>query len=314
MIKKIITYGIVVVVALFALRSLLYKGIRKNKHGLFEKYNTMFLKSNNYNVLFLGSSRTETHFDTRIFDSITKLNSFNLGVTGATPRIAYGVLKAYCSKSELPEYLVYDLDFHFLKYGVDTIRHFPRYFPYLENDMLCKQFASIDNRFNQFRYNPVYSLAFSNIRLLAASLHGWLNIEGKYDTTYYKGFTKVCFTDTLKRLLNRPFYGFIHPVERNYIDSIIMFSKQNHIKLLLLTSPMYEAVNTEMLNKKQIVNQLKSIANSNNLPYYDLSNQFFSARKRYFTDYYHMTGQGAAIFSRDFGRNFQQYFDKNTVN
>lgn len=285
-----------------------------NKHGLFEKYNTMFLKTNAYNVLFLGSSRTETHFDTHVFDSVTKMNSFNLGVTGATPRIAYGVLKAYCSKSALPEYLVYDLDFHFLKYGVDTIRHFPRYFPYLDNEVLCKQFNSIDGRFSQFRNNPFYSLPFSNIRLLAASLHGWLNIEGKYDTTYYKGFTKVCFTDTLKNNLNRKFYGFIHPVERNYIDSIIAFSKEKKIKLLLLTSPMYEAVNTEMLNKNQVIEQLKCIAKINRLPYYDFSNQSFSKRKRYFTDYYHMTGEGAALFSRNFSQNFQQYFEKNTVN
>lgn len=288
-------------------------GIIKNKQGLFEKYTTMFLKANNYNVLFLGSSRTETHFNTRIFDSLTGLNSFNLGVTGASPRIAFGILKAYTSKSAMPEFLIYDLDFHFLKYGIDTIRHFPRYFPFLENKELFNQFNQMDSRFTQFKYNAVYSLPFSNMRLLAASLHGWLNITGKYDTTYYKGFTNVCFTDTLTSELNRPFYGYIHTVERNYIDSIIGFSKKNNIKLMLLTSPMYAAVAKEMINKSQVIKQLHDIASFNNLDYSDCSVRSYSIKKRYFTDYYHMTGEGAAIFTREFAVNFQQYFKKNTV-
>lgn len=274
----------------------------------------MFLKKNDYNVLFLGSSRVEKHFNTKIFDSITRLNSFNLGVTGATPRIAYGVLKAYCSKSKLPEYLIYDFDYHFLKYGIDTIKHFPRYFPFLDNTVLFQQFNQIDNRFCQFKNNPFYSLPFSNVRMLAASLHGWSGIEGAFDTTYYKGFTDLCFTDTLKKKMNKPFYGFIHPVERQYIDSIINFAAINNIKLLLVTSPMYAAVNSEMLNKKQVLEQLANIAQLNGLKYLDLSNQWFTDRMRYFTDYYHMTGEGADIFTCNFAQNFQQYFDKKPVN
>jgi hypothetical protein len=41
--------------------------------------------------------------------------------------------------------------------------------------MLLNEFNKIDNRFNSFKYNPLYSLPYSNIRSLGASLHGWLN-------------------------------------------------------------------------------------------------------------------------------------------
>lgn len=304
---------VIILVLLFAVREILYTGIRKNESGVFEKYNTIFLKENNYEVLFLGSSRTETHFDTRIFDSVTGFNSFNLGVTGATPRISYGVLRAYCKNSRIPKYLIFDCDYHFLRYGIDTIRHFPRYFPFLNNDELYTQFKSIDSRFLQFKYNPVYSLPFANIRLMAASLHGWMHLPGKYDTTYYKGFTKVVFTDTLKQELNRPFYGFIHPVERAYLDSIIQYAKFNKIQLLLVTSPMYKSVSTEMRNKNQLVKQLNNIAETNRLIYIDLSQPAFNGQKKYFTDYYHMTADGAKLFTIDFSVNFQQYFDKKTV-
>lgn len=314
MIKKASLYLICVIVILYTVRELLYIGIRKNQNGVYEKYKTVFLKENSYNVLFLGSSRTEMHFNTRIFDSITGMNSYNIGVTGATPRIAYSVLKAYCSKSKNPEYLIFDLDYHFLKYGIDTIRNFPRYFPFLQNDVLLQSFSSIDSRFNMFKYNAIYSLPFSNVRMLAASLHGWLGSVTKEDSSYYKGFTLVNYRDTIKQENVKPFYAFIHPMERLYIDSIIQYANTNSIKLLLLTSPMYCEVSTRVINKQQIISQLKNIARINHLRYSDFSLRPYSKRKGYFSDFYHMNGQGASLFTGEFALFFQQYSDKNSVN
>lgn len=314
MIKKVIIYLLIFVAGLYLVRELLYIGVRKNKEGIFEKYNTMFLKQNAYDVVFLGSSRAETHFHPKIFDSITGSFSYNLGVTGATPRIAYGVLKAYCSKSKEPKYVVFDLDFHFLKYGVDTIRYFSRYFPYLENEVLLRQFNNIDNRFMSFKYNPLYSLPYSNIRMIGASLHGWLNKPGKYDTVYYKGYVNDVFQEPQKIKRRALFSGFIHPRERQYIDSIIWFCKQSNINLILVTSPMYKGGEGEMLNKKSVVSQLKNIAAINNVEYWDMSKSGYSNKSDYFRDNYHMTGKGARLFTLGFAFNFQQYFDKKPVN
>ncbi len=287
-------------------------GIRRNKAGVFEKYNTMFLKKNNYNVLFLGSSRTEMHFDPKLFDSITGSNSYNIGVTGATPRIAFKILKAYCSKSSLPDYLIFDVDIHFLKYGFDIINHFPRYFPYLKNEVLLEEFNQIDDRFKQFKYNPFYSLPYSNINLLSVSLHGWLNIPGKYDTCYYKGFAGTVRGE-LETLPVKRFYTFFNVKERQYLDSIINFSKKNNVKLLLITSPMFGGGKLEMINKPQITAQIKNIAISNGINYLDFSEFAPSNKRQYYIDYYHMTSSGANAFTREFSLHFSQYFDKKTV-
>jgi hypothetical protein len=312
LIKRVIIYTIVFVVGLFLVRELIYIGIRKNRKGVFEKYNTMFLKHNVYDVLFMGSSRAEMHFDPRIFDSVTGHFSYNIGVTGGTPRIAYSVLKAYCSKSKMPKHLIFDLDIHFLKYGVDTIRNFPRYFPFLKNEVLLKQFNTIDKRFRSFRYNPLHSLPYSGKKMVSASLHGWLNNPGKYDTVYHKGYSAYVFEQFPK--VHRPFYGYIHPVERAYIDSIIVFSRENGIRLILLTSPMYKGAVDEMLNKKAVVSQLKNIAMMNQLEYWDMSKAAYSNKADYFADNYHMTNKGARLFTLGFAFNFQQYFDKKPVN
>lgn len=313
MIKRTVIYLFVFVIIIYAVREIVYSGVRKNKAGLYEKLNTMFLKKNAYDVVFLGSSRAETHFDPKIFDSITGAFSYNIGVTGGTPRISYGVLKAYCSKSKSPKHVVFDLDFHFLKKGVDTIRYFSRYFPYLDNEVLLKEFNGIDDRFISFKYNPLYSLPYSNIRMLAASLHGWLNRPGKYDSIYYKGYVNDVFQNPQK-IEQKPFYGFIHPRERQYIDSIILFCKQAKIDLVLMTSPMYKGGEVAMLNKQSVVSQLKNIAIINKLEYWDMSKSAYSNRSDYFRDTYHMNGKGARLFTLGFAYNFLQYFDKKPVN
>lgn len=313
MIRKALTYLLVLIFSLFVIRALLYKGLRINKSGVFEKYNTMFGKENSYDVLFMGSSRCETAFDPRLFDSITGRNSYNIGVTGATPRIAFKVLKAYCSKSKLPGFLVFDVDFHFLKYGVDTVRHFPRYFPFLSNKVLLTEFSDLDPRFTSFRLNPFHSLPYSNFRLISASLHGWLGSPGLYDTCYYKGFENKIFIDHSGNFTPHPSYAFIHPQERRYLDSIFTFCRQNQVKLLMVSSPMFRGGEPEVINKSQMIRQLEAIAAINGSSYHDLSTAPFSSDTSAFTDLYHLKGWAARKFTRDFAHSFSQYFDKKTV-
>jgi hypothetical protein len=58
---------------------------KKTNKGVFNKYNELFLKQGNtYDVLFLGSSRAEMHFNPKVFDEITGLNSYNMGMSGAS--------------------------------------------------------------------------------------------------------------------------------------------------------------------------------------------------------------------------------------
>ena len=87
MIKKIVIYFLLTTLFLYGLRKLHYRGLLKQTAGYYEKYNTAFINKNNFNVIFLGSSRAEMHYNTYIFDSLTKQNSFNLSLAGATPQV-----------------------------------------------------------------------------------------------------------------------------------------------------------------------------------------------------------------------------------
>lgn len=299
MIKKVLIYFAFITATLYGLRYLHYQGLLKNTSGYYEKYRIAFLEKNNHDFLFLGSSRAELHYNTRIFDSLTGFNSFNLSLQGATPHMAFAALKAYLVNSATPEYIVYEVDYHALKEEPVPFYDFNNYFPFLKNTVLRQEFQSIDNRTNLFYALPYASFPFTGYKNISTSLHGWLNMPEEGNFYYYKGtiFTKQ--VDTLKFEPSNAHYSFILPNNRRYIDSIIGYCKSKDIKLILCTSPAFGGFRINLKNKNQLVEQVENIAKTNGLPYYNFSETWFCADRKLFGDFFHMNPNGGALFTRE---------------
>jgi hypothetical protein len=311
LIKKIAIYIIAFICLLFVYRAFLYTGIKKNKEGIFNKYNELFLKEGNtYEVLFLGSSRAEMHFNPKVFDEVTGLNSYNMGISGASPKISLALLKTYCHQHQKPKHIIFNIDYFSLQNDTDRLNDFPRYFPYLRNSHLRNGLNQIDKRFNSFYYNPLHSLPYTQIEYLSAALHGWLTISGKYDTLMYKGYQ----TSELKKINNndepKPIYSFISIKNRGYIDSIVLFTKANNIKLTLVTSPVFGGGKKNVINKSDLTNQLKNISYINHLSYFDYTDSLNYQNPQLFADYFHLNRNGALKFSQSISLAFDNILVK----
>jgi hypothetical protein len=311
LIKKIAIYIIAFICLLFVYRAFLYTGIKKNKEGIFNKYNELFLKEGNtYEVLFLGSSRAEMHFNPKVFDEVTGLNSYNMGISGASPKISLALLKTYCHQHQKPKHIIFNIDYFSLQNDTDRLNDFPRYFPYLRNSHLRNGLNQIDKRFNSFYYNPLHSLPYTQIEYLSAALHGWLTISGKYDTLMYKGYQ----TSELKKINNndepKPIYSFISIKNRGYIDSIVLFTKANNIKLTLVTSPVFGGGKKNVINKSDLTNQLKNISYTNHLSYFDYTDSLNYQNPQLFADYFHLNRNGALKFSQSISLAFDNILVK----
>lgn len=282
---------------MYGLRYLHYTGLLMQSQGYYAKYKTAFFEKNNYNVLFLGSSRVEMHYNTKQFDNLTHQNSFNLSLAGATPQIAFAALKAYLLNSKAPQYLFYEVDYHFLKYKASEIKEFNNYFPFLKNPVLKSEFIKLDKRMNHFYYNPYYSFPYTGLKNISTSLHGWLKIPNKTDTLYYKGFLKEVLRPNLKFNAIKPYYSFFNISDRNYLDSIISLCKKNNTQITLISSPIFAGGKLDVANKNQIIRQLQSIAKNNNIGFYDLSSLPFCNKRDLFVDHYHMNYEGAIKFT-----------------
>jgi hypothetical protein len=313
LIKKALIYFVAVTAVLFAARALHYHGLLKQKRGYYAKYKTAFFEKNDFDVLFLGSSRVEMHYNTYLFDSLTGKNSFNLSLAGATPQTAFAALKAYLVNSKVPKEIFYEIDFHFIRYYTPEIKEFNNYFPFLKNQTLREQFSKIDPRMDHFFYDPYFSLPYTGFKNFSTSLHGWLNIPNKTDSLYYKGYLKEIFRPHLTFLPTYKIYSFFNPVDRSYLDSIISISKKNNVKLSLISSPMFAGGVLEVANKKQILNNIRNIAAINNISYYNFSTPGYCNQRKLFVDHYHMNSAGAQKFTLEFARFYNNIRGRNAL-
>lgn len=290
---------------LYAYRIFLYAGIRKNENGIFNKYNELFLKTDkNYDVLFIGSSRAEMHFNPAVFDSITGLNSYNFGIAGATPKISYALLKAYCAHHSLPKYLIFNVDYFYLDKTTGTLNDFPRYFPYLKNHHLRSELHKIDTRFNSFYYNPLHSLPYTQLDFLSASLHGWLNISGKYDSLMHKGYQ----TSVLKKmdLSDTPIPKLMSISTKNKadLDSIINYVHSKNMQLVLVTSPIYGGAKQYATNYNTLLKEFEEILQKRNITYLNYSDSLSYNNQNLYADYMHLNRYGAHKFTQNFSLDF----------
>ncbi len=314
MIKKIVIYVIAFTCILFGYRAFLYTGIKKNKAGIFNKYNELFLKEGNtYDVLFLGSSRAEMHFNPMVFDSITGLNSYNMGISGASPKISLALLKTYCQQHQKPKFIIFNVDYFWLQNDTDRLNDFPRYFPYLENRSLRNELSKFDNRFNSFYYNPIHSLPYTQIDYLSTSLHGWLNISGKYDSLMYKGYQTSELKNIESENKSAPISGFISPKNKADIDSLIYYCKTNNIQLMLITSPVLGNGNKQVNNKTILSKNLKNIALINHMPYYDYTDSLVYNSQTLYADELHLNRHGALKFSQSISLVFDNILSKKAL-
>lgn len=277
-------------------------GLLRQEKGYYAKYKSAFSEHNTFDVLFLGSSRAEMAYDTGLFDSLMKSNSFNLSMAGATPQVAFAALKTYLEKSKAPKTLYYEIDYHALKKRSKEIKEFNNYFPFLTNPTLRREFTKIDGRMLHFYYNPYYSWPYTGWKNLSSGFHGWFNIPNQSDNDYYKGFIKEVRRPPLDYLPGKDFYSFFNLHERNYLDSIIQLCSNNHIRITLVSSAIFGGGNIGLLNKKQITNQIRNIAKIHGIVYLDLSSLPFCNNRSLFIDHYHLNYRGALMYTRYFAR------------
>lgn len=312
-IKKIGLYFVILCSLAFLLRFVLHNGMRANQYGLFDKLNTIFHSTVSHELIFFGSSRAECHFNPRIFDSITGINSYNIGITGSNNSFTYGILKSYLSCRETPKMAIMNIDYHFANQGSDTIFEFPRYFPYLDNEVLFHELVTRDKRFYAFKYIPFYSLPFLGDKYLNSAIRGYSGSKSTYDASCYKGFLyinpieyrKLDVTDTIS-------YNAVLLKENvDYLDSIVNLCKQKQIKLYFVVTPAFSIAISRIKNFDEHIGKFRKVAEENSIPFFNYSNDTICKQESLFAyDPYHMKKEGADLFTKKFSKEFKSLLDK----
>lgn len=257
------------------------------------------ISSGNYasDIVIMGTSRALEHYDPAIIDSITGLQSYNLGMGGYSINVELMKYHYYCHYNPQPKYVIYDVDQ--LPLVIDRAPHqhkseqfLPLFYDgAIREDLMNIGYSWIDAYIPMARYWGYQIVSKRGILEC-------LNLKHHCEYPSYKGHhpdpdpwdaSRLHFTDTIPS----------HEDE----DAKIMFMnfvqdcQESGVQLIFVTSPVYYRYVEMSSEWNRYIAWFDSIAESNDIPYLNYMNHLICKDSVMFNAGVHLTPNGTKLWS-----------------
>lgn len=257
------------------------------------------IRTGNYtsDIVIMGTSRALEHYDPYVIDSITGLQTYNLGMGGYGINVELMKYRYYCHYNPRPKYIIYDVDYVPLKINYAPHMHQSEQFLPLfydgaiRRDLMNVGYSWVDAYIPMARY---WGYQIVNKR----GLLEFLNLHHYCDYPSYRGHmpdpdlwdaSRLHFPDSIPSYVNK--------------DAMIIFEdfvqecKESGIQLIFVTSPVYYQYVEMSPDWNQYVAWFDSIAQSNSVPYLNYTEYSICTDSTMFNAGFHLTPEATEIWS-----------------
>lgn len=242
LIKLGITFAALLAIA-YGLDWLITMNFRHSDARMFHTYNAIFNDSLQCDALIMGSSRGQVQYSTRIIDSITSLNSYNISVDGRcidAEVTIYSFYRRHCPK---PKVIIQNIDGGTLLMSNGHERE--QYLPYLRKDNdLYKEikeredFSWTDHCLPLMRYAGYHEMIKEGLGLKAKMArpenidHGYIATDKVWDGTAFRAIDTLDFT--------------VNDEAVEIFDRYLQQCKQEGIEVVMVFAPFYIGATEKM--------------------------------------------------------------------
>ena len=279
------------------IRGDIYKDVLSIKQNNWDSIKTNL---NNYDLIFLGSSRGYCSFNPLIIDNNTELNSYNM-CTSFQHIIESLYMFKEILKTQKPKYLVYEI-------FLPSFNKSPNYYhlfsnaKFMSNDMVFQEFKTpklIDILYPIVKYKAFIKKEVEN------SLLSKKKSKDK-SVSWYKGYKSSTKTnDSISITKFPPIYSFSNTAVMStssiefYLDELKNLCDNHSVELICIRSP-YPPSRLKKDPEYNTGAYFTKFLNSRDISFYDLS---FYSKQKYsdydFTDFHHLNSFGAKKTSFD---------------
>jgi hypothetical protein len=311
-IQKFILFLVILTLCIFCLNKSTDLGLKKSNYWFFEDWNEIFGKRIDADIIISGSSRSWRHFSPKILDSVTTLNSYNLGMDGSDLAMQITKYKVYEEQNKKPKYLIQMLDINTV--GVAANLPYPEQFvPYFDDSVLRNAISKYPD-FSKFELRfPSLSKYYGKGNIVVYGLSELLKIK-RYKKQKYKGYcgNNKDWDGSFDIFKSHNRDGFRAVIDTNTIcefDRFLKNCESSSIKVFLVLSPEYiEAQNLE-LNRDSVVRIFESFALKYHTLFLNYSDSSLSMKKEYFYNSQHLNIKGAELFSLSAANAIRNYIN-----
>lgn len=239
-------------------------------------------------LLVMGTSRAQRHYDTRVLDSMLHINSYNLGQKASSidrQMVKYKTYRHFQEKK--PRFLIVNFDY----FGWDrTWYKQEQYFPYFTNMYMHKLIRGLKQFSVGELYVPMYRYYMHGVKGLIKdarnkefSYKGFHPNDKEWDGTAYASVTSVDFKYNQSNV--------------DKFDVLLSELQNEGITVLFVSSPIYAGATEKTINLPEFYDFRNHFSEKYDIPVLDYTHDTLCSDTAYFYNAMHLNKTGAMLFT-----------------
>jgi hypothetical protein len=291
----------------FLLDGALLRGLRRIENGDFGVWNKLVAGQINAQILVVGGSRALVDVDCELMARDLGRSCFDIGLDGSVHNLQRPYLATYLAHNRPPELALISADIASLENATRPYRP-KQYVPYLAEEPLFTNLATLEPTTWRERYVPLYAFAHHGLDLTKSAIGGLrsrtdaaaeprilgqLRVETDWDGAFDNFMREVGAT------------GKVFPVQRAALDVVadmVRMLRSRGSRVVVFYSPEWKGMHRYELNRAQVISGYRETAIANGATFLDYTAHPLADDRKYFYNSQHMNRRGAEIFTRTLTR------------
>lgn len=245
-------------------------------------------------VLAMGSSRIVKHFDPAVFDSITGVKSYNIGMDGAHITDMLARYNLFKQRNPLPKVALVNIDYFTLT--DNRTKGESQFFPWF----IYKRFRKAVSFVRPFSFGQLY------IPMYRYDIENFLRTLCERERPLEKGFDPINHPFD-EDAVNRSSLVFkANPKFEPYLFQFLDILKEDGVRVVFMFSPWHDDAIAKANTLGQMREYYSKIASERGITLLDYTEMPFSSDTSYFFDAMHLNGRGAAVFTDSLARDLKR--------
>jgi hypothetical protein len=278
----------------------------------YDHLNEIIKGKENYDILFLGSSRTYYQVNPKIIDSVTKLNSYNAGLPGANILECNLVLQCYLYSHRPPKMVVVDIAENAFAIKKRPFWNPTIYYPFLNNPIVFDALKPYEHVY-LLKYLPFLRFVEADDMTKQNSFLGYFQRKSVENKDFFKGYLSFG-SDTITLPFRRKYPNISFAIEPKGVASlekIATVCRNNNIKLVFTFAPVYDAKNS-ILNP-DFFPTIEKVCSHYNIPLWNYKNHSIWNNHKLFVEELHLNPTGVNLYSTILAQNINKLSGSNEI-
>lgn len=264
----------------------------------------MNVKNQNFDYVFIGSSRVKYMVDNPLIDETLHINSINLGTDGSGFADNYLLFNHFLKNGNKTSALVINVD----PYVFDSKNSFGYPFhdffflPRLDDKSISLTIQEISGfkKWLFWKYVPLSKYFEFNEKFILTFLH---RITDEEPNRVIAQYDKNKGADFVYNVLDEPFpdrvmqnFSFSETDEKFFLQ-MAHLAQESGAEVLLYTAPEYSDIEKFQTGRREIEARIKQLADDNGLTFLKIEDKDIEENPELFRDWLHLNATGTRIFS-----------------